>query len=74
MGHQVYKVFDCTDMPEKLMQAFYNMYDHKHNDSMVFWVVGDSGEDGESRAVDKWLVENGANAEGFETVIIRYWW
>jgi len=72
------KVFDCTDMPDKVRNAFYARASERGagNDCYVDWDVNDSGygdeEDAQILLIDDWLIENGALVA--EQVIIKHWW
>ena len=80
--YEVKKVYDCQDMPDKVMRSFFDSTDCG-NDVYVDWTVGgheeyeteeeyEENRDDDFKAVDKWLIKNGA--EGDEEVIIKHWW
>ncbi len=54
------KVFDCQDMPNLLREKFFTSFaEHKSNDCLVKWTIGDSLDEGDS--ADE------------EAVIIKHW-
>ena len=77
-NYTTFKVFDCTDMPNDVHDAFFNIYDDVGNDCYVdHYIQFDPNK--ETLLLDKWLIENGdinmllADDEG-EHVLIRHWW
>lgn len=73
LKHKLFKVFDCTDMPDDLRHGFFALWDNLHNDSVVDWNIHDTiNPDDVTEKVDQWLLANGA--EDFEYVLIRYRW
>ena len=66
------KVFDCTDMPKDVHDAFFNINDDVGNDCYVDYYIQsevfDPNDDWYNKEthdqillLDKWLVENGAD-------------
>jgi hypothetical protein len=84
------KVFDCQDMSDDVKSKYFRHYRiagiETYNGSYLGWDIADEVFDDESsewavckKAVDAWLITNGANAPKFEDdageeVLIRYWW
>jgi hypothetical protein len=84
MKHTTIKIFDCHDMPQKVLVAFRDFCNQpeKYTD----WNIWNKRNDFSRTkpilsklVVDDWLVENGAEypkddcAFG-EAVLIRWWW
>lgn len=76
------KVFNCQDMPKHILKMFFHIMDSP-NDVYVRWQISENsfpeGEGLETKAIDQWLIDNGAEApqcEGYagEEVIISHWW
>lgn len=67
------KVFDCQGMPSDVRRSFFNATAGTANDCLVDWTVGDCEDpDEDIRAVDAWLVANGA--VDLEGVVVSHWW
>ena len=79
------KVFDCQEMPDDVRAAFFKLNEGKINDVFVPHQIGypDDYPDPDptpdvaeamkdAEAVDKWLMEHGAEDE--ENVLVKHWW
>lgn len=75
---KVMQVFDCTDMPDKVRQQFYDWASNGNsvgNDCYVdFWIDDYQGEEVDEyspKLVVEWLKQNGATDSH---VLIKHWW
>lgn len=75
------KVFNCQDMPKHILKMFFHVKDGNYG--YVRWQISENyfpeGEGLETKAIDQWLIDNGAEApqsKGYagEEVIISHWW
>ena len=75
------KVFDCTDMPDEVNEAFFEETDNADgigNDIYVSWDLSGfwrdiDGYTENEKMVDSWLIEKGAVIEDQEVIIKRWW-
>lgn len=68
---KLYKVFDCQDMPNDIMEKFLNIDRGLQNNCCVEYTA-EGGRDEDYDIVTDWLTQNGA--EFGEEVIIKRWW
>lgn len=78
--YKMMKVFDCQDMPIDIRNILFELHrDRVNNDSIIDYTIAIYNNTPELDAIDKWLIENGADATANpgihgETVLIKYWW
>lgn len=70
------KLFDTTNMPRYVCNAFMNKTKDVSNDVAIEYYVcdenGDINGEGKADEVDAWLIKNGANAG--EMIWVKRWW
>jgi hypothetical protein len=80
-AYKIMKVFDCQDMPENIRQMFFELCE-SGNDCYVDWTINGTTDEyitDEEKAIDAWLISNGANGapsedDSGEDILIRHWW
>jgi hypothetical protein len=75
MSFTLMKVFDCQTMPQEVRDSLFKV-SNVGNDCAIEWYLDDNDDDDlteEIKAVQNWLLQNGASLDD-GSVMIKHWW